>query len=134
MILNVPFEATKKLRLAILDNSEVVAEHFRSFLSEHPAVQEVEVVFHSQYYLDDLIRRNADVVLLNRSFYTDGFQHQLKSIRENCPQMVIIVCVDDFSEDYKELCIKTGAHFVYDRLHDLSELNTILFKIQGLIK
>lgn len=126
--------ASAPLHIVVMDNSEVVADHFRNYLKDHPVVSEISTLMYHQHYLNDLMRINPDVVLVNRTFYSDDFQDLLTSVRTHCPEMVIIVCVDDCSEEYREQCIKRGAHFVYDRLKDLSEVNKILFKIQQLIK
>lgn len=134
MIVDAIINSKSNMNVVVLDNSEVVGQHFKQFFSAHPAVNHVDVVMNHQYYLGEIIQKKADVLLLNRSFHSDGFQQQIRYIRETCPQLVIIVCVDDFSLEYKEQCIKAGAHFVFDRLNNLSELNEIIFKIQGLIK
>lgn len=124
----------RKLNVLLVDDSVIIAKRIQELLNQS------ELIGFSGYSLDiasalnEIQKKKPDVVLIDIHLMNENGLDLLSIIRTDFPHIVTIMITNHGNGDYKDMCLKLGAHYFLDKATDLDQLESILVKIQKFIK
>lgn len=114
-------EETKKTVL-VVEDSLLIIERILRLLNE---ADNIKMVIHAANYEEGLKMLNeidTDIVLLDLSLPDKNGIELLKVIKVKHPQIKVIVLTNHANDNYREICIYTGADYFFDKSSDFDKI------------
>jgi DNA-binding NarL/FixJ family response regulator len=120
---------TKKLKVLVVDDSAVIGNRLRNFLSE---LEYVQFSGHAENYDDAIIftdALNPHAILLDISLAAKSGIDVLKHVKKDYPSIKVIMFTNQSNAHYRKLCSELGADYFLDKSSEFESLTGILEKI-----
>ena len=106
----------------VVEDSLLIIERILSLLSES---SNIKMIIHAANYSESIKminEINADIVLLDLNLPDKSGIELLKEIKNNHPQMKVIVLTNHASDNYREICTYMGADYFFDKSSDFDKI------------
>jgi len=106
----------------VVEDSLLIIERILSLLSE---AENIKMIIHAANYSESIKMINeisADIVLLDLNLPDKSGIELLKEIKNNHPQMRVIVLTNHASDNYREICTYMGADYFFDKSSDFDKI------------
>lgn len=124
----------KKINVLLVDDSVIVAKRIHEMLNENPLIGFAGYALDIPSALLEINKKRPDVVLIDIHLQSENGLDLLSTLRADFPHIVTIMITSHGNGDYRDKCLKLGAHYFLDKATDLDDLESILSKIQRLMK
>lgn len=126
--------ATSKLNVLLVDDSVIIARRIQDLLNESGSIGFVGYALDISSALKEIGKKKPDVVLIDIHLQGESGFDLLQTVRSEFPQIVTVMITSHGNSDYRDRCLKLGAHYFLDKASELDQLNDILLKIQKLMR
>ena len=116
----------KKIKVLIIDDSELVAIRLKEMVREIVYVSEI---FIAENYSDSINLLNnvePNMVLLDIYLQNESGIDLLKFIRNNYPSIKVIMVTNKATAYYKTLCQELGSHGFVDKTEEFENIPAII--------
>ena len=106
----------------VVEDSLLIIERILSLLGE---VETIKMVIHAANYKESIKMMkeiSADIILLDLNLPDRSGIELLKEIKNNHPQIKVIVLTNHASENYREICTYMGADHFFDKSSDFDKI------------
>jgi DNA-binding NarL/FixJ family response regulator len=118
-----------KIRMVIVDDSNVVRQHLIELLMETARVEIVGEVDDAPQALDRIRALKPQVVILDIRMPHGSGLDVLRSLKQESPEIVVIMLTNYPYQQYRDSCLAAGADFFFDKS---TEFDRITGVIEGL--
>lgn len=126
--------AISKLSVLLVDDSVIIARRIQEILDENSLIGFVGYALDIPSALKEIGKKKPDVVLIDIHLQGESGLDLLQTVRSEFPQIVTVMITSHGNSDYRDRCLKLGAHYFLDKATELDQLNDILLKIQRLMR
>ena len=112
----------KRKIVLVVEDSLLIIERILGLLSES---SNIKMIIHAANYSESIKMINeirADIVLLDLNLPDKSGIELLKEIKNNHPQMKVIVLTNHASDNYREICTYMGADYFFDKSSDFDKI------------
>lgn len=120
--------------MLVIDDSRVVSNRLRNFLSD---LQYVQFSGHAENYDDAIIFTDVlkpHVLLLDINLHGKSGIQVLKQVKKNYHSVKVIMFTNRSDEYYRNLCRELGADYFIDKAGEFESLTSIMEEIYESIK
>jgi len=106
----------------VVEDSLLIIERILSLLSES---SNIKMIIHAANYSESVKMINeisTDIVLLDLNLPDKSGIELLKVIKNNHPQMKVIVLTNHASDNYREICTYMGADYFFDKSSEFDKI------------
>jgi DNA-binding NarL/FixJ family response regulator len=109
------------LRIVLAEESALVRERVKDLLLELPGVEVIGEATKARDVEEVIRARQPDVLILDIDLPGSGLW-VLCRVTRDWPSILVIVFTNQASDDYRRLCLKTGAGFFFDKSYEFLEM------------
>lgn len=124
----------RKLTVLLVDDSVIIAKRIQELLNASDLIGFAGYCLDIPSAINEIQKKNPDVVLIDIHLMNENGLDLLSTVREDYPHIATIMITNHGNGDYRDRCLKLGAHYFLDKATDLDQLEAILIKIQKLLK
>lgn len=129
---------TPGLKIVCAEDNAYVTSRLRILLDDDTKHELVGVARNVSMAHELIREKNPDVVILDIHLEeeTSGMNglDLLKIIRREYPQLIVIMLTNHSQQQYRDKCMRLGAHFFLDKTNDFDKVPETLNKIDQLKK
>ena len=119
------------MKVFIADDSEILRKHLTNLLTEIPGVEIVGYGEDTESAISGIDAQKPDVVILDIRMPGAGGIYVLKTVRQNCPDLRIIVFTDYPYPQYRKKCLEEGTDYFFDKSSESEKLIELVRKMAG---
>ena len=120
------FSRRKKMRVFIVDDSNVVLERLTDLLAEVPGAVLVGQAGDVLHAVRDIRKRKPDVLILDLQMPGGTGLDVLRAVRLEFPNLQVLICTNYPYPQYREECALAGANFFLDKSSEFGKIPAIL--------
>jgi DNA-binding NarL/FixJ family response regulator len=119
------------MKVFIADDSEILRKHLTNLLTEIPEVEIVGYGEDTESAISGIDTQKPDVVILDIRMPGAGGIYVLKTVRQNRPDLRIIVFTDYPYPQYRKKCLEEGTDYFFDKSSESEKLIELVRKMAG---
>ena len=119
------------MKVFIADDSEILRKHLTNLLTEIPGVEIVGYGEDTESAISGIDTQKPDVVILDIRMPGAGGIYVLKTVRQNRPDLRIIVFTDYPYPQYRKKCLEEGTDYFFDKSSESEKLIELIRKMAG---
>ena len=119
------------MKVFIADDSEILRKHLTNLLIEIPGVEIVGYGEDTESAISGIDTQKPDVVILDIRMPGAGGIYVLKTVRQNRPDLRIIVFTDYPYPQYRKKCLEEGTDYFFDKSSESEKLIELVRKMAG---
>ena len=119
------------MKVFIADDSEILRKHLTNLLIEIPGVEIVGYGEDTESAISGIDTQKPDVVILDIRMPGAGGIYVLKTVRQNRPDLRIIVFTDYPYPQYRKKCLEEGTDYFFDKSSESEKLIELIRKMVG---
>jgi len=121
----------KKLKVFIADDSAFIRERLPDMLSGLSAVEVIGQAEDGIEAVNSVRALNPDVVILDIRMPGKSGIEVLKELKQDKPNLIVIMLTNYPYPQYKKKCLGLGADFFFDKSTDFDKLFDVLERLGG---
>jgi len=119
------------MKVFIADDSEILRKHLTNLLTEIPGVEIVGYGEDTESAISGIDSQKPDVVILDIRMPGAGGIYVLKTVRQNRPDLPIIIFTDYPYPQYRKKCLEEGTDYFFDKSSESEKLIELIRKMAG---
>ena len=119
------------MKVFLADDSEILRKHLTNLLTEIPGVEIVGYGEDTESAISGIDTQKPDVVILDIRMPGAGGIYVLKTVRQNRPDLRIIVFTDYPYPQYRKKCLEEGTDYFFDKSSESEKLIELVRKMAG---
>jgi DNA-binding NarL/FixJ family response regulator len=125
-VTNSNFINRKKLKILIVDDSDLIIERLSALLQDQENVKAVLNARNYSQALSLIEKTTPDVVLLDINLPGLSGIDLLRTIKKTYKHITVIMVTNQVNDRYKTICKKLGAHYFFDKSNDFDFIPQII--------
>ncbi|HEY4150852.1 MAG TPA: response regulator transcription factor [Chitinophagaceae bacterium] len=120
----------KKLIVLVVEDSPLITERFAEILNE---MDNVEQIFYARNYTEGkklLDEIKPDIALLDINLPGKSGIDVLRLIRQQRPEINVIMITNQVTDHYKRICAALGAQYFFDKSNEFEQVPEIISNFQ----
>jgi len=113
----------------LVDDSPVVRDRLAMLLSELPNVEVVgqaDIAFEA---IDTIRKLRPSVVVLDISMPGGSGMHVLEVIKQDRPEVMVIMLTNFAHDQYRQKCLQLGADYFFDKSTEFERVTEVLSRL-----
>lgn len=115
-----------KMKVFIVDDSKVVVERLADLLEEVSDAKLVGQAGAVHEAIPRIQQMKPDALILDLQLPDGSGLDVLRAVRQDAPQLVILICTNYPYAKYREECLAAGANFFLDKTTEFARIPNIL--------
>jgi DNA-binding NarL/FixJ family response regulator len=116
----------RKLTLMMVEDAEVIQDRLRILLEKTPVVYKVYSAGNYEEAEKILYNEWIDLAILDINLPGKSGIEVLRYIKTNYPQTHVIMLTNEVNPLYRNLCLKLGADYFFDKSSDFDKIPLII--------
>src|SRR5689334_19561374 len=116
----------RSMKVLLVDDSAVVRDRLVILLAETRGVEVVGHAAEAKEAVAACARLVPDALILELNLGRGSGFEVLERIMQTPPTPLLIVLTSHASPHYREKCLRSGAHFFFDKAHEFDKVVTVL--------
>ena len=117
------------MKVLIVDDSALVRERLVGMLSQFDQIEVIGEAQDGLEAIDSIWKLSPDVVILDIRMPKSNGIKVLENINKDGPSPIVIVLTNCAYAQYREQCIKAGAHFFFDKSTEFDKIPDVLNRL-----
>jgi DNA-binding NarL/FixJ family response regulator len=119
----------KNLKVLLIDDSTIILTVMSEVLSTVPCVSSIKTSSAPVQALQTIEEFKPDVLLLDINMPEKNGIEVLKEVKENYPEVKVIMLTNHSTEYYRNTCFNIGAYQFIDKANEFDKIAPIMEKI-----
>ncbi len=124
----------KKLNLLLVDDSITILTRMKELLSEIKYVKSIEIATNGVEAYSAIFKKQPHLVLLDINMPHKNGIELLKEIKQNFPEVKVMMITNQSVEYYKPICIEMGAEYFLDKSTEFELIPEIIELVAKQVK
>lgn len=114
------------MKIAIVDDSEIIRQYIVEMLSEICGLEICGEYDTAADAIAGINRNPPEAILLDIKLRSGNGLQVMRHVHKTFPDMRVIVFSNHADENTRELFQKAGAHYFFDKSHEIAQLKSTL--------
>jgi DNA-binding NarL/FixJ family response regulator len=119
----------REKQLLIVDDAPLIVHRLRTMLEGMPGLDPITSAGTYGGAIEILQRHPSDIVLLDINLPDRNGIDLLRYIRQHHPSVVVIMCSNQSSSFYRNLCTRIGANYFIDKSAEFESIPDVVMRI-----